>query len=74
MASIRKYTLTDGTIKFKSEVVIRKDGIVIHRESKTFLKSKLAKDWGMRREVELQETSVYSNPIDIDFKNLNNYY
>ena len=60
MASIRKYTLTDGTIKFKCEVVIRKDGIVIHRESKTFLKSKLAKDWGMRREVELQETSVYS--------------
>ena len=60
MASIRKYTLTDGTIKFKCEVVIRKDGIVIHRESKTFLKSKLAKDWGMRREVELQETSVYA--------------
>lgn len=60
MASIRKYILTDGTIKFKCEVVIRKDGIVIHRESKTFLKSKLAKDWGMRREVELQETSVYA--------------
>jgi integrase len=60
MASIRKYTLSDGTIKYQCEIVIKKDGIVVHRESKTFLKIKLAKDWGMRREVELQHTSVYA--------------
>jgi integrase len=33
--------------------------MTIHRESKTFLKQKLAKDWAMRREVELQETAIY---------------
>ena len=60
MASIEKYSLTDGTIKFRSMIVIKKDGVIIHRESKTFAKAKLAKDWGMRREVELQETSVYA--------------
>ena len=60
MASIEKYSLTDGTIKFRSMIVIKKDGVIIHRESKTFAKAKLAKDWGMRRDVELQETSVYA--------------
>lgn len=59
MAHIRKYTKKDGTTIYKAEIVIKKDGIVIYRESKTFLKAKLAKDWGMRREVELQEAEVY---------------
>lgn len=59
MASIRKQTRADGTVSYRAEIVIKKHGIVIHRESKSFAKSKLAKDWGMRREVELQEQSVY---------------
>jgi len=59
MASVRKYTLTDGTVKYQADIVIKKDGAIIHRESKTFDKQKLAKDWGMRREVELQQTEVY---------------
>jgi integrase len=59
MAHIRKYTKKDGTTIYKAEIVVKKEGIVIHRESKTFLKAKLAKDWGMRREVELQDSEVY---------------
>jgi len=70
MASIRKYTLADGTVKYQCEIVIKKDGIVVHRESKAFLKSKLAKDWGMRREVELQETSVYSKTTYLPLKDV----
>ncbi len=70
MASIRKYTLTDGTIKYQCEIVIKKDGIVVHRESKTFLKSKFAKDWGMRREVELQETAIYSKTDYLPLKDV----
>ncbi len=59
MAHIRKYTKKDGAAIYKAEIVVKKDGIVIHRESKTFLKARLAKDWGMRREVELQDSAVY---------------
>ena len=70
MASIRKYTRTDGTIKYKAEIVIRKDGIVIHRESKTFDKTKLAKDWGMRREVELQQAAVYDKKEYLSIRSL----
>ena len=60
MAHIRKYIKADGTTIYKAEIVVKKEGIVIHRESKTFDKQKLARDWGMRREVELQESSVYA--------------
>lgn len=59
MASVRKYTLANGEIRYQCEIVVKKEGIVVHRESKTFDKQKLAKDWGMRREIELQETSIY---------------
>jgi integrase len=59
MATITKRTKADGTFVYRAEIVIKKDSTVIHRESKTFLKQKLAKDWAMRREIELQESSVY---------------
>ena len=49
MASVRKYTLSNGDVRYQCEIVIKKGGIVVHRESKTFDKQKLAKDWGMRR-------------------------
>jgi len=70
MASIIKYTLTDGTVKFRAQIVIKKDGIIVYRESKSFLKIKLAKDWGMRREVELQQTSVYQQKEYLSIRSL----
>jgi len=74
MASVRKKILADGSIKYKAEIVIKKDGIVIHRESKTFDKTKLAKDWGMRREVELQQTAVYSAKEYLSIRSLIEMY
>jgi hypothetical protein len=59
MACLRKYTKADGATIYKAEIAVKKDGIVIRRE-RTFDKQKLARDWGMRREVELQDSSVYS--------------
>jgi len=59
VASLRKRTKADGSVVYDCSIVVKKDGIVIHRESKTFDKQKIAKDWGMRREVELQEKAVY---------------
>lgn len=60
MAHIRKITKADGSTTFKAEIVIKKHGVVVHREAKTLDRQKLAKDWAMRREVELQETAVYA--------------
>lgn len=53
MAHIRKITKADGTVKFKAEIVVKKSGIVVYRESKTFDRQRIAKDWGARREIEL---------------------
>jgi integrase len=60
MASITKRTKADGSIVYKAEIVIKQHGKIVHRESKTFDRQRLAKDWGMRREVELQESEVYT--------------
>ena len=60
MATITKRTKANGSIVYKAEIVIKKDGVIIHREAKTFDKTKLAKDWSIRREVELQNTDVYA--------------
>ncbi|MGR9035972.1 MAG: site-specific integrase [Gammaproteobacteria bacterium] len=60
MAHIRKIIKANGSAAYKAEIVIKKHGVVVHRESRQFDKQKLAKDWSIRREVELQETSVYN--------------
>lgn len=59
MAYIRPLPQKDGSTKYRAEIVIKNHGQIIARDSKTFLKKKLAADWGKRREVELQEQSVY---------------
>lgn len=74
MASTRKYKLADGTVKFRTDIFIKKDGIIIHRESKTFDKLKLAKDWGMRREVELQNSQVYKKREILPFSEVIEQY
>jgi integrase len=74
MSHIRKYTRKDGTAIYKAEIVVKKDGLVIHRESKTFYKQKLAKDWAMRREVELQESAVYGRRDVLSVKSVIDSY
>lgn len=59
MAHIRRRVSRDGKITYQASIVIKKHGKIVHRESKTFDRQRLAKDWGMRREVELQESDVY---------------
>ncbi|MGZ8164117.1 MAG: tyrosine-type recombinase/integrase [Methylobacter sp.] len=74
MAHIRKYQKADGTTIYKAEIVVKKDGMVIHRESKTFHKQKLARDWAFRREVELQETAVYGRRDSLPVGNVIEQY
>jgi integrase len=59
MAYIRKKIKANGDISFECAITIKKEGVILHRESKTFSKQKLARDWGIRRELELQETEIY---------------
>jgi integrase len=59
MASVIKRIKANGEIVYDCSIKIRKHGEVVHREKKSFNKLKLAKDWGMRRETELQEQTVY---------------
>lgn len=67
MATIRKRVRADGTTSYQAIIIIKKHGAVVHRESKTFAKKKLADDWAKRREVELQTTAVYKTkpPIQV---------
>lgn len=58
MASIIKRTKANREIVFDCVIKMRVNGKLI-RESKTFQKEKLAKDYGLRRELELQNESVY---------------
>lgn len=59
MAYIRTVKNKDGTVSYRAEIVIKKEGIILSRDSKVFTKQKLAKDWAMRREVEMQENLLY---------------
>ena len=59
MASITKRTKKDGPVVYDAAIKVRKHGDIVHREKKSFTKLKLARDWALRRELELQEHAVY---------------
>lgn len=53
MATISKYTTKKG-IRYRAEVLIRRKGEIIHRESRSFDRKRLAEDWAKERELEVQ--------------------
>ena len=55
MATIRTRERRDGSIAYLAEVRIKRDGCLVHRESRTFDKRRLAADWATRRESELNK-------------------
>ncbi|CAB4202741.1 XerC Integrase [uncultured Caudovirales phage] len=59
MAYIRTIKKSDGSVSYRAEIVIKKHGEILARDSQVYSKQKLAKDWAMRREVELQENILY---------------
>ena len=74
MATIRKRTKADGTLSYQAAIVIKRDGVIVHRESKTFAKQRIAKDWAMRREIELQEQEVYKKHERLPIKKVIEMY
>jgi len=53
MASIVERKKKDGTPSFMAQIVIKRDGKIVHRENKTFPKRREAVSWGAHRETEL---------------------
>lgn len=74
MASISKRERADGSVVYRCEIKIKKHGEVVHREAKTFKKQKLARDWGIRRETELQNQQVYKKKSRMPISSLIDQY
>lgn len=74
MASIRKRKKKDGSISYYAEIVIKRNGEILHREGRTFLKLILAKTWAAKRELELQQQDVFSAPKKLIISELINEY
>lgn len=53
MGSILTRENSKGEKSYRAEIVIRRRGRIIYRESKTFKRKNLAKHWVQVREVEL---------------------
>lgn len=58
MATIRLRQRRDGSIAYLAEVRIKRDGRLVHRESRTFDKRRLATDWATRRESKLGKSDT----------------
>jgi integrase len=55
MATIRKRVKKDGSISYQAGIVVKHNGIITHRESKSFSRENLAKVWAKRRESEIEK-------------------
>ena len=74
MASIVKRKRSDGTIAYRADIRIKRNGAIVHQESRTFDRASLAKAWGAKREIELQETDVFGEAKSVLIKTLINQY
>ena len=55
MPTITARTRADGTKSYRAAIRLKRKGKIVYRESRTFDRKALAKDWANRRELELQE-------------------
>lgn len=59
MATFRARQRRDGSIAYLAEVRIKRGGRLVHRESKTFDKLGIAKQWAARRESQLSKANAF---------------
>jgi hypothetical protein len=57
-ATIRTRKQADGTTRYTAIVRIRRGGVILHRESRTFAHRAAAITWAKHREVALEDPSV----------------
>lgn len=61
MATMSQRKTKTGEIRYKFEIRIKRDGAIIHQESKTFGSKAVGKDWAKRREAELEKPNAIEN-------------
>src|SRR5665647_2126024 len=54
MGSIIARTRKDGTTAYTAQIVIKKGGLIVHREAETFDRKQAANAWVVKREAELK--------------------
>ena len=54
MGSIIERTRSDGSRSFTAQIVIKKGGVIVHREALTFDRKQAANAWTVKREAELK--------------------
>ena len=55
MATIRARKLADGTVSYTAQIRIKRDGVQVYQESKTFARKQAAQAWTRKRESELDQ-------------------
>ncbi len=73
MATIKTYETSRG-VRYCAEIVIRKNGKTLHRESKTFKKRTHAAQWADKREAELKVHGVKPKTVDYTIAELAEKY
>lgn len=61
MATIRTRQRRDGSVAFLAEIRIKRDGLLVHRESRTFDRRALASAWAKSREKVLAKAEPPTN-------------
>lgn len=64
MATIIERKRKDGTPTFLVQIVLKRDGVMLHREAKTFTSRREAVSWGKYRESELSEPGAMDKKDD----------
>jgi integrase len=65
MGTIIGRTRKDGTIAYLAQILIKRKGKIVHRESETFDRKQAAKAWLARRETELSEPGAFDPKYDV---------
>lgn len=61
MGTITTRTGADGKVSYKAQVRIRRGGVIIHQETKTFSRQQAANAWTKKRETELAQPGALAD-------------
>ena len=64
MGTIIGRSRKDGSKAFTAQIVIKKDGVIVHREAETFDRKPAANAWIVKREAELKRPGGLENKED----------
>jgi integrase len=65
MAQIKTRRTSDGSLRHTAYIRIKKNGVIIHQESRTFPRPRQAAQWGAARELEIARDGLAGN-LDVD--------